>query len=138
MAHTQVTFATGATLEGRALASTENVTLQQNSITVPEKSTDNANEENTNELPIGISLSQNYPNPFNPTTSIRFGIDKASKVRLDVFNMLGQHVATLVDQQKAAGFHTVNFEAAQYPSGLYIYQITANGSRQIKKMTLIK
>jgi len=138
MAHTQVTFATGATLEGRALASTENVTLQQNSITVPEKSTGTAIEENSNELPIGISLSQNYPNPFNPTTSIRFGIDKASNVRLDVFNMLGQHVATLVDQQKAAGFHTVNFEAAQYPSGLYIYQITANGSRQIKKMTLIK
>lgn len=138
MAQTQVTFATGATLDGRALALTEDVTLQQNTINVPEKSSGTAIEEDKNELPLGISLSQNYPNPFNPTTSIRFGIDKASNVRLDVFNMLGQHVTTLVDQQKAAGFHTVNFEAAQYPSGLYIYQITANGSRQIKKMTLIK
>lgn len=138
MAGTQVTFATGATLDGRALALTENVTLQQNTINVPESSVGTSVDEFENQLPNGVSLFQNYPNPFNPGTSIKFGIDQATNVRLDVFNMLGQHVATLVDEQKSAGFYTVNFEASQFSSGLYMYRITANGNQQLKKMTLIK
>jgi len=138
MAGTQVTFATGASLDGRALALTENVTLQQNVINVPVSSSTVGIEEEVSQFPKGINLSQNYPNPFNPTTNIRFGINETSDVRLDVFNMLGQRVATLVNEQKAAGWYTVNFDASNFSSGFYMYRITANGSQVIKKMTLIK
>ena len=137
MAGTQVTFATGATLEGRALALTENVTLQQNTITLPAGSVGTGIVEET-EFPRGITLSQNYPNPFNPTTSIRYGIDKATNVQLEVYNMLGQRVMTLVNEQKTAGWYTVNFDASHLSSGTYMYRITANGTQQIKSMMLIK
>tara|TARA_R110000868_G_scaffold410693_4_gene699817 strand:- start:52448 stop:53815 length:1368 start_codon:yes stop_codon:yes gene_type:complete len=138
MAGTQVTFATGATLDGRALALTENVTLQQNVINVPESSVVTAIEDIDSQFSNAINLSQNYPNPFNPTTNIRFGINEASDVRLEVFNMLGQKVATLVNEQKAAGWYTVSFDASRLSSGIYIYQIIASGSQNIRKMTLIK
>lgn len=138
MAGTQITFGTGATLDGRALALTENVTLQQNTINVPDPSTGTAIEIDESGLPTTIMLSQNYPNPFNPSTSIRFGINTSSKVQLEVFNMLGQRVATLLNEQKAAGWYTVNFDASRLTSGTYIYRINANGSQQNKKMTLIK
>ena len=85
-----------------------------------------------------LSLNQNYPNPFNPTTTIRFGIDKASDVRLEVFNMLGQKVATLVNEQKAAGFYSISFDASNLSSGFYTYRITTDGNQLVKSMTLIK
>lgn len=139
MAGTQVTFATRATLDGRALALNENVTLQQNIINVPESdSVGTAIEDIDSQMPNAINLSQNYPNPFNPTTTIRFGINEASDVQIEVFNMLGQNVATLVNEQKAAGWYTVSFDASKLSSGVYIYQIKANGNQSIKKMTLIK
>tara|TARA_R110002096_G_scaffold28336_20_gene85982 strand:+ start:69 stop:1436 length:1368 start_codon:yes stop_codon:yes gene_type:complete len=138
MAGTQVTLATGATLDGRAFALTENVTLQQNTINAPEFTITTGLENDEIQLPSDISLSQNYPNPFNPTTSIKFGVNKTSNVQLEVFNMLGQRVVTLVNEQKSPGFYTVNFDAGQFTSGFYMYRITANGSQRIKKMTLIK
>lgn len=138
MAGTQVTFGTGATLEGRALALTENVTLQQNAITLPDFEMNTAIDEENSIVPNGISLDQNYPNPFNPTTSIRFGIDKASEVRLEIFNMLGQKITTLVNAQKAAGFYTVTFDASHLSSGFYTYRITSEGNQVVKMMTLIK
>jgi hypothetical protein len=95
-------------------------------------------ENPENEIPSEISLSQNYPNPFNPTTTIRFGISETSNVRLDVFNILGQRVATLVNEPKTAGWHSIPFDASALPTGIYMYQITTNSSRQVKKMTLIK
>lgn len=136
LSKTAINMTTGASLNGRALAQTA-IALDQNTVTQP-NSTVAISIDAEDELPNGISLFQNYPNPFNPTTSIRFGIDNATSVRLDVFNMLGQHVTTLMNEQKAAGFHTVNFDASQFSSGLYMYRITANGNQQIKKMTLIK
>ncbi|NCP83987.1 MAG: DUF3494 domain-containing protein [Bacteroidetes bacterium] len=138
MAGTQVTFGTGASLEGRALALTENVTLQQNAITLPDFDMNTAIGEENASVPSGISLEQNYPNPFNPTTSIRFGIDKASDVRLEVFTMLGQNVSTLVNEMKAAGFYTVSFDASNLSSGFYTYRITTDGKQLVKTMTLIK
>jgi hypothetical protein len=137
MAGTQVTFATGATLDGRALALTENVTLQQNTINVPYNGVVTGIEDEIG-LPSSISLSQNYPNPFNPTTNIQFGINTTSDVRLELFNMLGQRVAILVDEQKTAGWYTVNVDASGFNSGTYIYRITADGSQKIKTMMLIK
>lgn len=138
MAQTQVTLATGATLDGRAMALTENVTLQQNVINLPEGSVSTSNEVSDSQVPVGIRLSQNYPNPFNPTTNIQFGLDKASDVRLEVFNMLGQSVGVLINEQKSAGWHTVSFDASNFSSGIYIYRITANGNHITKRMTLIK
>jgi len=138
MAQTQVTLATGATLDGRAMALTENVTLQQNVINIPEGSLTTGTEVTDTQIPAEIKLSQNYPNPFNPTTNIQFGLDKASDVRLEVFNMLGQSVGVLINEQRSAGFHTVTFDATSFSSGIYMYRITANGNQITKRMTLIK
>jgi len=82
------------------------------------------------ELPLSFSLSQNYPNPFNPSTTIRFEIPHRSKVELRVYSILGQQVATLVDEEKDAGrYHTVwdgrNSEGIQVGSGVYFYRLRA-------------
>ncbi len=138
MAGTQVTLATGATLDGRAMALNENVTLQQNTVNKPDEALGTAMEEISNPLPSNVSLSQNYPNPFNPSTNISYEINQASDVRLEIFNMLGQNIATLVNESKSAGQYTVAFDASQFSSGFYIYRIIASGSHHIRKMTLIK
>ncbi len=89
-------------------------------------------------LPNQFNLSQNYPNPFNPTTQISFEIPSASFVTIDVFNQLGQKVANLISQDVSAGVHTVNFDATNLASGIYIYQLRAGDFLQTKKMMLIK
>jgi len=83
-------------------------------------------------------LFQNYPNPFNPETHIRFGLPKASQVRIDVFNILSQRVATLLDDRKPAGYHEVLWDASQISSGIYIYRIKAGDFVQTKKMILMR
>ncbi|MHB1687443.1 MAG: T9SS type A sorting domain-containing protein [Ignavibacteriaceae bacterium] len=85
-----------------------------------------------------FNLSQNYPNPFNPTTQIQFSIPKESKVVLKVYNLLGEEVATLVNQQLASGTYTYQFDASKLSSGVYLYRITAGNYSFIKKMTLLK
>lgn len=85
------------------------------------------------------SLSQNFPNPFNPTTSIRFSLPQLSNVTLKVYNVNGQEVATLVNNELiAAGVKEVSFNAASLASGLYFYTITAGNFKETKKMMLIK
>ena len=84
------------------------------------------------------TLSQNYPNPFNPTTNIRYSIEKASLVTLNVFDILGRKVATLVNQYQTAGVHTVNFNASNLASGVYFYRLEAGSFNNVKKMLLIK
>ena len=90
------------------------------------------------EKPQSFSLSQNYPNPFNPTSNIRFTLPQANNVRLDVYNINGQLVQTLVNTRMNAGEHTVQFNAGSLASGVYIYRIISGNFVQSKKMTLIK
>ena len=90
-------------------------------------------------LPQEAELQQNYPNPFNPTTVIRYGVPQTSEVRLEVFDMLGRKVATLVNNEKQrAGWHQVNFDASRLASGMYLYRIVAGKYVQTRKMLLIK
>ncbi|MEX0858901.1 MAG: T9SS type A sorting domain-containing protein [Balneolaceae bacterium] len=91
-----------------------------------------------NETVRSYRLNQNYPNPFNPTTSISFEIPEASNVKLNVYNMLGQRVATLVDDIKVAGVHSINFDASNLSSGSYIYRLEVGEKVLTQSMMLIK
>jgi hypothetical protein len=88
--------------------------------------------------PRAFDLGQNYPNPFNPTTTITYKLPQASSVKLIIYNLLGQEIEVLVDGYKEAGVHSVEFDASELKSGLYIYKIQASGYIQTRKMTLIK
>ena len=90
------------------------------------------------QLPTQYELSQNYPNPFNPTTMIKFQLKNQEDVTLKIYNLLGQEVATLINETMNAGVYEVNFDAAQLSSGIYIYTITAGEFLDSKKMTLLK
>jgi hypothetical protein len=90
------------------------------------------------EMPLVFSLSQNYPNPFNPTTNIKFTLPETIDVRLEVYNIAGQRVSTLVNTQMNAGEHVVAFDGRALASGVYIYRIIAGDFVQSNKMTLIK
>jgi hypothetical protein len=95
-------------------------------------------EKEDNLTPETFSLSQNYPNPFNPSTSIKFSIPEASNVVLKVYDILGSEVAVLVNEKVEAGNYTVNFDASQFASGMYIYSIKAGEFTVSKKMMLLK
>ncbi len=90
------------------------------------------------QLPSQVQLHQNYPNPFNPTTRIEFSIPETSHVTLEVFNIQGQRVATLVNGTRDAGVHTVSFDAANLASGVYMYRIQAGNFTRVNKMMLVK
>ncbi len=90
------------------------------------------------ENPQQIALSQNYPNPFNPTTNITFALPENINVRLDVYNILGQRVATLADGMYNAGTHTVQFDASRLSSGVYLYRLQAGNFTTNKTMMLVK
>jgi photosystem II stability/assembly factor-like uncharacterized protein len=101
-----------------------------------------------NTIPESYSLKQNYPNPFNPTTSIEFSLPVAADVELNIFNILGQKVATLINEQRSAGYHSVVWNAddsngRKLSSGIYFYMLKASGIdgnefQKIKKMVLLK
>lgn len=90
------------------------------------------------EIPLQYSLEQNYPNPFNPTTNIRFELPEASHVSIKVYNMLGQEVITVLNENMPAGYQNVTFDASKIASGTYIYRMEAGKYSQVKKMTLLK
>ncbi|MCK6560066.1 T9SS type A sorting domain-containing protein [bacterium] len=89
-------------------------------------------------LPEGFALHQNYPNPFNPTTNIAFSLGKPSKVKLSIYNVLGQRVLTLLDSPMAEGAHTVQFDAKKLSSGVYFYRLEAGDFLSQRRMLLIK
>lgn len=106
--------------------------------------------ENFSDLPTSIKdnnsdfivnkyeLLDNYPNPFNPVTTIKYGLTDRTNVRIDVFDVLGRKITTLVNEQKEAGYHTVQFEGSNLASGMYIYKLTAGSFTSTKKMMMLR
>jgi enediyne biosynthesis protein E4 len=93
---------------------------------------------NNNKTPDNFELFQNYPNPFNPVTEISYQLVETGHIRLEVFSLLGQHIATLVDNVQQAGIHKIKFDASSVPSGVYVYRLVTKGYTQQKKMLFLK
>jgi len=89
-------------------------------------------------LPVKFDLAQNYPNPFNPVTKIIFDLPERTKATLDVFNVLGQKVATLVDAELAADRYEVEWDGTNVASGIYFYRLSTDQFLMTKKMMLLK
>jgi hypothetical protein len=97
-------------------------------------------DENNEQVSVvsDFSLEQNYPNPFNPSTSIKFSIPTSEFVTLKVYDVLGNEMATLVNEQKAPGTYEVRFEAGDLASGVYVYRLQAGNFTQTRKLMLMK
>jgi hypothetical protein len=89
-------------------------------------------------IPMIYSISQNYPNPFNPVTKINYALSSAVIVDLKIYNVLGQLVTTLVNEELSAGYYEVDFNGAELPSGVYFYRLQAGSFIDTKKMVLLK
>jgi len=89
-------------------------------------------------IPTEFVLYQNYPNPFNPSTLIKFSLPQQSRVKIKIFNSIGQLIDTLIDTQMDEGYHEVRFDAANFASGVYYYRMETENFTSIKKMLLIK
>lgn len=89
-------------------------------------------------VPVEYELAQNFPNPFNPTTNIRFSLPEQANVNLTVYNVLGQEVATVVNESLEAGIHNYAFDASNLNSGVYYYRIKTDNFVEVKKMMLVK
>lgn len=94
--------------------------------------------QTSNSQPESFYLNQNYPNPFNPETNLEFGISDLEFVSLKIYNVLGNEVATLVNETKPAGRYSVEWNAGEFPSGIYFYKLTAGSFSEVRKMTLLK
>ncbi len=95
-------------------------------------------DEEPRTVPLAPSLAQNYPNPFNPSTIIRFNLPRSADVKLDVFNILGQRVTTLVERRLSAGKHEAVFDGTGYATGIYFYRLKTDDFRFTMKMVLLK
>jgi len=95
-------------------------------------------EEIKNQLPDQYTLEQNYPNPFNPSTKIRYSIPQSSNVIIKVFDILGNEIETLVNEEKQTGTYNLTWYSKNLPSGVYFYQLRAGSFTETKKMLLLK
>ena len=93
---------------------------------------------NDHVLPSNLQLQPNYPNPFNSSTRIRYSLPSIQRVILRVYDVLGRQVAVLESGLKSAGTYTVNFDASQLASGVYIYRLQADEFTTVRKMLLVK
>ncbi|MCY7361067.1 MAG: T9SS type A sorting domain-containing protein, partial [Ignavibacteria bacterium] len=107
--------------------------------------TDNLTNVNSSnpDIPYKFSLNQNYPNPFNPSTIINYTIPfsvkrETSNVKLIIYNSSGKEVKVLVNENKSAGSYSVNWNASDFPSGIYYYTIKSGNYSDTKKMILLK
>jgi hypothetical protein len=88
--------------------------------------------------PVEFSLKQNYPNPFNPSTKIGFTLPIESNVKISIYNLIGQKIAEIVNSRFNVGNHSVDFNATNLSSGIYLYKIEAGNFTSVKKMQLMK
>ncbi|MFA6467648.1 MAG: ice-binding family protein [Bacteroidota bacterium] len=136
MASSSITANNGAVVYGRLLAKTDSIVLNATTIGgIPI-----VNEVQLATVPDGFTLSQNYPNPFNPSTTIEYSIGAAAQVSLMVYSILGEEVATLVNNRQQAGVYTVRFTADvnNLASGIYFYRLQADQFISTKKLVLMK
>jgi hypothetical protein len=89
-------------------------------------------------MPVTHTLFQNYPNPFNPETTITYALPEAGRVRVEIYNVLGQVVKVLVDGEREAGYHSVQWDASNMVSGIYLYRLVSDSYRATKQMVLMK
>ncbi len=89
-------------------------------------------------IPLRYALRQNYPNPFNPTTTISYDLPKSSRVVLNIYDVLGREVRSLVDREQPAGRHEVSFDASALSTGMYFFRLTAGQFTDVKKLLLVK
>ncbi|MCP4581732.1 MAG: T9SS type A sorting domain-containing protein, partial [candidate division Zixibacteria bacterium] len=89
-------------------------------------------------LPVSFSLEQNFPNPFNSQTQIRYSIPNESDVRMDIYDILGKRIETLIDKRQRPGTYSIDWDASEYSSGVYFYKLTTGDSSSTKRMTLVK
>jgi hypothetical protein len=108
-----------------------------NALVVPVTDVQNS-DHRTKGIAQEFALMQNYPNPFNPATIISYELPQNAFVTLKVFDALGREITTLISRDEPAGRHTVNFDGAQLPSGIYFYRLIASGNTAVKKMVLIR
>ena len=94
--------------------------------------------ETNTRLPVKFTINQNYPNPFNPSTKIKYDLPKTEKVKIEVFNLLGQKTKTLLNKQMPKGYHEIEYTSIDLPSGVYLYRIEAGEFHDVKKMILMK
>ncbi|MBK6915050.1 MAG: T9SS type A sorting domain-containing protein [Ignavibacteriales bacterium] len=90
------------------------------------------------DIPTDFSISQNYPNPFNPNTNISYSIPENAFVTLKIYDVLGNEVEVLINEQKESGNYQIDFNASELSSGIYYYTLTAGNFTSTKKMSLIK
>jgi hypothetical protein len=95
-------------------------------------------DENKKNINNTFNLSQNYPNPFNPITTINYSIPKQSHVTIKIFDVLGNELTTLINEEKFAGNYSVKFNASAFSSGVYFYRMESGSYIQTKKLILIK
>jgi len=122
--------ATGGTLIDKTLGEGGKMTITNKSITslvLEEKL-----------IPTVFSLEQNYPNPFNPITTIKYGLPENTRVKLTIYNTLGQRVEEIINEEQAAGYHKIIWNAGKYASGVYIYRLEAGRYSNAKKLIFMK
>ncbi|MEX0661391.1 MAG: YCF48-related protein [Balneolaceae bacterium] len=128
--------------ESYDLADGTNITIRPQKDTTPitliAGDAQHVQQQQENFLPKQVSVEENYPNPFNPETTLRFSLPEQNQVRLDIYNVIGQRVATLVNEERQAGVYTVRFDGARLASGLYFAVFDIGNQRFTQKMTLIK
>lgn len=116
----------------------ESITKLREILNTPPDFPTGVNDDDTPALPRVYALGQNYPNPFNPVTRIRYSLPRRSIVKLDVFNILGQKITTLVDSDLPAGEHAAIWDASDFASGMYFYRLRAGEKTLARKMVLLK
>ncbi|MCF7922099.1 MAG: ice-binding family protein [Candidatus Marinimicrobia bacterium] len=134
IADQSIALNTGATLNGRALASSGAVTIEGSTVTKPGLTAAIDDEI----VPGTYNLSQNFPNPFNPSTTISYQLPFSSQVTLTVTDMLGRELAVLVNDVQNAGNHEIDWDASNNSSGTYIYRLQAGSFVSVKQMVLVK